>query len=181
MHPLCLYVSVAFKSFSSPSSFLTLKIDFVKSAGAGRHIAYWLINDPSTIGNFLKLQTASETIYMAAITLPKVTVLLLYLSIFTERKVRIACWVIMGIVVAHYIAVGIVVFFSICQPFAFKWDKTIPDGRCGDLIASYKYISIPNILTDLAILILPFSSLIKLQVGTSRKVGIFVTFLAGSL
>ena len=49
--------------------------------------------------------------------------------------------------------------FTICQRFAFKWDKAIPGGHCADLIAAYKYISIPNIVTDCAIVVLPFSTL----------------------
>ena len=70
--------------------------------------------------------------------------------------------------------------FTIFQPFSFKWDKSI-DGHCSDLLAAYRYISIPNILTDLAILILPLSTLWHLNMSRTRKAGVFLTFLAGGL
>lgn len=153
----------------------------VRIGGCGRHIAYWLLNDPPTIVTFLKLQTTGELLYMAGVSSPKVCILLLYLRIFTDRRVRIATWVVLGVVVANFVCTGMIATFTICQPFAFKWDKTIPGGHCADLMAAYKYISIPNILTDVAIAILPFSTLWKLQISRKRKLGIFLTFLAGSL
>lgn len=154
---------------------------FVKIGGCRRHIAYWLINDPNVINTFLKLQTGSEFVYMVGITVPKVCILILYLSIFTDRRVRIVTWAVLGIVVGSLVASGLITYFVICQPFAFKWDKTIPGGHCADLQAAYKYVSIPNIVTDLAIVALPFPTLRLLQVSAIQKVGIFATFLMGSM
>ncbi|KAK2596435.1 hypothetical protein N8I77_013325 [Diaporthe amygdali] len=154
---------------------------FVKVAGAGRHLAYWLIHDPSVIVPFLKIQTAGEFIYMAGVTFPKVAILILYLRVFVERKVRIITWIVIGVVLANWVAVGIIAALVTCQPFAFKWDKTIPGGHCANLMAAYKYVSIPNILTDLAVAILPLSTLYHLQMSRTRKIGICLTFMAGSL
>ncbi|KAH8885978.1 hypothetical protein GQ53DRAFT_845118 [Thozetella sp. PMI_491] len=159
-----------------------LCILFVQIGGAGRHFAYWMITDPTVIGVFLKLQTATESVYMAGVTLPKVAILLLYLRVFVaERKIWIGTCIVLGVVVANYVCTGLIATFTICQPFAFKWDKTIPGGHCANLMAAYRYISIPNILTDLAILILPLSPLYRLQLSPVRKFGLLVTFLAGSL
>ncbi|KAH8702538.1 hypothetical protein BGW36DRAFT_424810 [Talaromyces proteolyticus] len=156
-------------------------IFYIKIGGGGRHIAYWLIHDPSVIGTFLKLETASEFLYMAGITFPKIAILVLYLRIFMDHRVRIATWVVLGIVIGHFVFTGIIATFTICQPFAFKWDKSIPGGHCANLMAAYKYISIPNIVTDLAILALPYSTLRQLHTDKIQKYGIFVTFMAGGL
>ncbi|KAF2791122.1 hypothetical protein K505DRAFT_190733, partial [Melanomma pulvis-pyrius CBS 109.77] len=51
------------------------------------------------------------------------------------------------------------------------------NGHCSDLLAAYRYFSIPNILTDIAILLLPVSTVWNLQVSKLQKVGIFFTFL----
>jgi len=144
-------------------------------------MAFWRINDPSVIVPFLKIQTSGEFIYMGGVTFPKVALLILYLRILLERKVRIITWIVIGVVLSHWVATGIIAVLVTYQPFAFKWDKTIPGGHCADLLAAYKHVSIPNILTDLAIAILPMSTFYHLQMSRSRKTGIFLTFLAGNL
>ena len=140
-----------------------------------------LLNDPTVVATFLKLQTADEFVYLLGMTLPKVAILLLYLRIFTERKTRIVVFIVMGFVVSNFLFAGIVPAFTICQPFAFKWDKTIPGGHCANLTASYAYIGIPNILIDIAIAASPLPTLYHLQMSKTRKIGIFLTFMAGSL
>ena len=142
---------------------------------------YWDIHNPTVIMTWRKLQISSGLLYVAAVTFPKVSILVLYLRVFMDRKVRIATWAVMGVVVGHCVFTGIITTFAICQPFAYNWDKTIRGGHCGDLMAVYKYVSIPNILTDLAILVLPHSTLRQLRSGKIQKVGIIVTFLAGGL
>ncbi|KAI0104357.1 hypothetical protein F4814DRAFT_452473 [Daldinia grandis] len=54
--------------------------------GVRKHLAYWEIHDPKIIVTYLKLQTASEFVYMLDVTLSKVCILILYLRIFAERK-----------------------------------------------------------------------------------------------
>lgn len=144
-------------------------------------MVYWMINDTSVIVPFLKIQTSGEFVYMAGVTFPKVAILILYLRVFVERKVRIVTWIVIGVVLTNWVAIGIIAALVTCQPFAFKWDKTIQGGHCGDLLAAYKYVSVPNILTDLAIAILPLSTLYHLQMSRTRKIGVSLTFMAGSL
>ncbi len=105
----------------------------------------------------------------------------MYLNIFVERKVRIATKIAIAVIITNWIVTGIIGDFAMCQPFAFKWDKSIRGGHCLNLMASYRWISIPNILTDLAIIFLPFSTLYHLQITRIRKIGIALTFLTGGL
>jgi len=156
------------------------KLVLVDKGGAGRHFAYWLITDPPLLTTYLKLQTAAEFVYVAACLFPKLSILVLYLRVFTDRTVRICTWFVICFCVAHALA-NIIASFTICQPFAYKWNKTIEGGKCADVMASYRYVSLPHILSDIAILVLPLSSLSKLMVSKRRKVGIFLTFLMGSL
>lgn len=144
-------------------------------------MAYYELNDPSAIILTRKLQTAVEFIYMAGVTIPKVTMLLLYLRIFTQRKVRVATWIVLGVVVTNYFTSGVIVSFTICQPFAFNWDKSIEGGRCAHLMTAYRLISIPNVATDLAILALPLHPLWHLPMSQTRKIGVILTFMTGGL
>ncbi|KAJ6014791.1 hypothetical protein N7540_009382 [Penicillium herquei] len=42
-----------------------------------------------------------------------------------------------------------------CRPFAASWDPTIPGAKCLSLRACYTYGSVPNIVTDVVMLLLP--------------------------
>ncbi|RYP20591.1 hypothetical protein DL767_009416 [Monosporascus sp. MG133] len=157
----------------------TLGFSLVAVGGAGRHMAYWFLTNPDVITTYLEIQTAAEFIYVAACLCPKLSILVLYLRVFTERNVRILTWIVIGVAIAHAVA-NIIASFTICQPFEFKWNKTI-DGHCANVMASYRYVSIPHILTDIAILALPLPSLYQLQISKKRKLGIFLTFAMGGL
>jgi hypothetical protein len=151
----------------------------IAEGGAGRHVAYWFLTDPTVITTYLKIQTAAEFVYVAACLFPKLSILALYLRIFTERIVRIVTWIVIGVCIAHAIA-NILASFTICQPFEFKWNKAI-NGHCANVMASYRYVSLPHIITDIAIFVLPLSSLYHLMINKRRKLGIFLTFIMGSL
>lgn len=102
----------------------------------------------------------------------------MYLNIFVERKVRIYTKVVVAVIVTNWIVCGIIVNFTICQPFAVKWEG---GGHCANVFAAYRWISVPNVLTDLAIIFLPLSTLYHLQTTQIRKIGIVLTFLTGGL
>jgi hypothetical protein len=70
----------------------------------------------------------------------------------------------------------------ICQPMEYQWNPYIPGGgHCGNIIRSYQMICVPNIVTDIMLLVLPLPALYKLQVNAVTKVGLFATFLIGSV
>jgi hypothetical protein len=153
---------------------------FVKLGDAGRHTAYILSTDPSKLATLLKIQAAAEYIYMVGITFPRAAILMLYLRIFAEHKSRIATKIVLTFTIINWIANGIIADSVVCQPFAFRWDKTI-NGYCGNMLDGYRYVSFPNIAIDLAIVVLPISTLYNLNISWTRKLGIFLTFLTGSL
>jgi hypothetical protein len=116
---------------------------------------------------------------MASVTFPKLAIILLYLKIFVDKWIRRFTWMVGVAILLNGIS-GLIVVFTICQPFNFKWNKAI-NGHCADIMASYRYVSVPNIITDVGVLLLPISTLYKLHISKLRKVGIFITFLTGGL
>ncbi|KAI1483326.1 hypothetical protein F4774DRAFT_426506 [Daldinia eschscholtzii] len=146
--------------------------------GVGRHLAYWELHDPTVFETYLKLQLALEYIYMTDVTLPKVCILILYLRI-VDGRVKLMTRIVMGIVLVNYL-VSFITISALCQPFAYNWDKTI-NGHCVNLMAAFRYASLANIITDIAILAIPFPMLYNLQTSKVRKAGLLVTFLAGGL
>lgn len=69
----------------------------------------------------------------------------------------------------------------ICKPIKYNWDKTIPGGHCGDLNGIFRWTSLPNLITDIAMLILPLPMIWKLHTGLSQKIGLSPTFVTGSM
>ncbi len=94
-----------------------------------------LLRDPHMIVRREQIDQAVEFFYMAAITGSKLTILTLYMRIFnSERRYRYTTYVV-GVVIVLTLVTQIVLSFTMCQPFAYQWDKTIPGGKCGDIIA----------------------------------------------
>jgi hypothetical protein len=76
------------------------------------------------------------------------------------------------------------VFFAAvfqCSPVQYTWDKTIVGGSCFNQQAFYRYVSLPNILTDFVILIMPMPVVWKLQTRLTHKVALTGVFLLGGL
>ncbi|KAK0635837.1 hypothetical protein B0T17DRAFT_59271 [Bombardia bombarda] len=121
-----------------------------------------------------------EWLYPIGFTIPRINILLLYLRVFRGRKVRVGTWIMMVVLLAHCVA-ALGLCFAICQPYAYNWDTSIAGGHCGNLFEGYKWVSVPNIVIDAGILVLPLDSLYRVQVSRSRKVGLFITFLTGGL
>lgn len=68
-----------------------------------------------------------------------------------------------------------------CSPVAYAWDKTIRGGTCINEQAYYRYISLPNVITDAVMLVLPLPLVWRLHTSLSQKIGLTVIFLTGSV
>ena len=152
----------------------------VYDAGVGRHLAAVLKYEPAKFTAWAKSLYALEWLYLTSVALPKMSVLCLYLRVFTSRVVRMTCYILLGFVGATWVAY-IISANLLCTPLAFQWDKTIPGGHCLSLEAYYKSTSVPNIVTDLIILVLPIPTVINLKLTNMRKLGLLMVFLVGSM
>lgn len=142
-------------------------------------MAYWLINDPSVITVFDKIRVSLEILYVISVTLPKLATTAMFLKVFVNKGVRRATW-LNGLLIFLNGLWGLIASFAICRPLAFYWDHKIK-GRCGNVVAAWIFFSVPNIISDIITLILPISTLYKLQVPLWKKIGLFITFLVGGL
>lgn len=152
----------------------------VFDAGVGRHLAAVLLYHPTKFESWAKTLYALDWLYLTSVALPKISVLCLYLRIFTSRGARLTCHVLLWFVVATWLAYIIAANFQ-CTPFKFQWDKKIPGGHCFDIGAYYKSTSVPNIVTDLVILVLPVPTVVNLKATMTRKLGLSFVFLVGSV
>ncbi|KAI9041022.1 uncharacterized protein KD926_007438 [Aspergillus affinis] len=69
----------------------------------------------------------------------------------------------------------------VCWPIAYLWDKSIAGGHCINIPAFYRWGTLPNILIDLQMLILPQPVVWSLQIPKQVKFGLAATLLTGSI
>ncbi|KAI9728409.1 MAG: hypothetical protein M1828_003809 [Chrysothrix sp. TS-e1954] len=135
-----------------------------------------LILDPKTLEPLLKDIYSLDQMLLLGYMLSRISVLALYLRIFTGRKVRTAVWCIVAFLLATWISFGLVCLFA-CKPVSFFWNKAMdPPGTCVDLNAVYRALTPPNLAGDLAILLVPIPTIWRLKASRLRKLGLTLLF-----
>ena len=149
-------------------------------AGVGRHIEYVTMAEPTKLVAALKIKYAIAVIYISSFTFPKLSILFLYLQVFfPSKRTRVGAYILVGVVVAPWISETLTSAFQ-CIPVSSVWDHSI-QGHCVDRVKMFQYYSIPNIITDIAMLILPIPATWSLKMNKLQKMAITFTFLLGSM
>lgn len=151
----------------------------IKYVYAGHHLPYVLTLHATALPTFLKMEITFAILYILSITLPKLTMLSLFLCIFVIKWQRRASYLIAAILLATALA-NIIANVTQCIPLEHLWDKQ-KKGKCFDQNAYWRWASLPNILTDVAMLALPVPMIMGTMMGWRDKAGVGITFLAGSL
>jgi putative effector of murein hydrolase len=152
----------------------------VKLAMTGRHQAFIVTVDPDKITTHFKGIVITELLHPAAVAFPKLLVVLMYLHILTNRYERMAAKVLIGVILATWLSYSVAAVFQ-CSPIAFSWNKTLPMGKCFNVEVYANSSSVPNIFTDLVVLVLPLRTVWGLKVSVGRRVGLLIIFLTGSM
>ena len=152
----------------------------VHVAGVGHHLEAVLMRNPEQIVAWAKSVLALEMMYLPAVALPKLSILSLYYRLFPQKLFRSLTLVVVSIVVLNWLAFIFASVFE-CSPIAYQWDKSIVGGRCFNVLLYYRMVNVPNIVTDVAMLVLPMPMVWRLQTSRSRKAGLTICFLTGSM
>ncbi|KAL8668539.1 MAG: hypothetical protein Q9168_006831, partial [Polycauliona sp. 1 TL-2023] len=152
----------------------------VTEAGVGHHLQAVLMAHPHQLVAWAKSIYALEMIYLPAVALPKLSILSLYYRIFPNRTFRALTLAVAVLVVLNWIAFSFASTFQ-CLPVAYQWNKSIEGGHCFDILLYFRMVNVPNIITDVAMLILPMPMVWKLQTSRPRKLGLSICFLTGSV
>ncbi|KAF2007735.1 hypothetical protein P154DRAFT_452904, partial [Amniculicola lignicola CBS 123094] len=155
-------------------------IVMVEKAGTGRHTEYVAMSDAAKIPEHYKGILILEILHLPAVGFPKLCMALLYLKIFTNKWARAGTWGVIFLIVGTWLSYTIATMFQ-CMPFSFNWDKTVPNGKCFDIYIFSQSSSVPNIITDIIVLILPIQTVIELKISTGRKIGLLLIFFTGSV
>ena len=144
------------------------------SIGLGKHID----QIPSSHSELLKLLFIDILIYNTGLTVIKLSVLLFYNRVFRIVFVyRIIFWIVTFLIVSWGIAINFLAIFT-CDPVPLYWDRTIP-GTCLNRSKTFLGATMPNIVIDFILLILPMPMLWRLHIQISSKVALVGVFSAG--
>ena len=161
---------------------LTLHIGtavFVESFGFGHHSAALRESNPGALVANAKGDIAHIVLYCVSCVLPRLAIIYLYLRIFLQHSYRIICYITAAALVGIFSSLAIVSGFQ-CTPFSYIWDKTI-NGHCINTAALYRWSSLPNVIADVVLLILPLPTVWNLHAPRNVKVGLFAIFTAGNM
>lgn len=141
-------------------------------AGYGRDI--WEL-DVERIEDFLFWFYICQPLYMVVIFLSKISLLLLYLRTWPDRRLapfRIMNWAMIGVISAAMIAFVVASILQ-CRPVHLAWSVDIPQANemCLDRTAQVLAAAGINIVFDIIVIALPFPKLIKLNISWPRKIG----------
>jgi len=178
---LCIICIREFHFQADYMSFTNDIIVRVTKGSVGHHIHWVQEHHPTSLVAYKKIQVVYLMVYALSCTFSKLAILGLYQRVFIERRDRIISYALMVIVclwsVSAIFANGLQ-----CVPLAYLWNpKGHPGGYCFNINEYWKWLSFPNILTDIAILLLPFPCIWKLKLSRRIKIGLAVTFCTGSM
>lgn len=153
----------------------------VSRGGIGYHAVWLKTYHPIALQTFAKLQIVMVIMYSASVTFPKLSMLGLYLRIFVGKRERYAAYITMGVVSASFLALALCALLQ-CHPLGYLWNKAgHPGGHCFNTGAFWRYGSLPNLVTDVVMMILPLPCIWKLKLSQKDKIGLLFTFITGSV
>ncbi|KAF4342798.1 integral membrane protein [Fusarium beomiforme] len=153
--------------------------------GFGKHI--WAAPPDGLEVYFLGLFIA-EYLYTISIVFVKWSILALYWRIFGSIKsTRSLIWILFTIVLAWGIAVILVTTFQ-CKPISAFWLRFTPSSggemkyKCPVNVRMFFIANaIPNITTDILMLLIPVPGIWSLQLRTAKKMAVLGIFALGLL
>ncbi|KAI4834464.1 hypothetical protein E4T44_08787, partial [Aureobasidium sp. EXF-8845] len=156
---------------------LTICAYVLNQIGMGKDM--WFVSFDH-ITEILEIFYFTELLYLAAVGLTKISILLFYLRIFPDWKLRRAIYAMIG-VSGLYSVVFVTVTALQCIPVSMAWKKWDGEhhGKCLDLNADGWASATLNIVLDLIVIVLPMKQLTVLNMGWQRKLGVIVMFLGG--
>ncbi|KAI0896944.1 hypothetical protein F4806DRAFT_415384 [Annulohypoxylon nitens] len=147
----------------------------VFKGGMGHHATE--LSPPETIISLKSIPAAYVTWTLGTAAF-KLSVLSLYVRIFSIKSFRIMSFVLMGTTVAYCITF-LVVFLTTCSPDISQLWNPRPDGYCRDLNIGQLGSVSTNLAIDVLVIVLPMPFLWNLQMRVRNKIVVSFLFSLG--
>ncbi|OTB11638.1 hypothetical protein K445DRAFT_26357 [Daldinia sp. EC12] len=165
-------------------SFSAMTLYFAVACGAGYHTEDLLAKWPAVVPRLYKTFFAAESLWIAATSLVKLSILHFYVRIFPDKRFQVLCYVVMGVITAGALSLFIRMFF-LCTPLEAAWNPDIfvtdPTAHCVNLQGAALSNPIINTIFDITVFLLPMPQIWKLQLGWKKKLMIIGIFALGFL
>ncbi|KNG49534.1 integral membrane protein [Stemphylium lycopersici] len=119
-----------------------------------------------------------QILYTLSITAIKLSVLAFYWRLF-EVKARLTIYVVTGASIAWCTAIMLCVIFN-CIPVQAAWDITIKDPTCIPTKSIYLGGSVPNVILDLVIVMMPLPHVWRLHAPLAQRIVLAGMFALGT-
>ncbi|KAL1863285.1 hypothetical protein Plec18170_000118 [Paecilomyces lecythidis] len=144
--------------------------------GLGKH--EWSVS-PESMQTQLRCLWIAIPMYNSSLVCTKFSILFNYLRVFPNRRLRLSCYIMMGVVTA-YSSWAIVSGYLTCVPVAKFWNPTLK-GHCLNFQALWFFNAAMNIITDTTLLIIPMPVLSHLQLPKKQKIALMGVFAVGAI
>ncbi|KAK4495211.1 hypothetical protein PRZ48_013540 [Zasmidium cellare] len=138
------------------------------------------------ITDMLKQFYVFEIFYTLIVMTTKVSILQLYLRIWTEEAVslwfRRTCWSFIWILISTMFAFVVSLIFQ-CSPVSYAWTDWdgLHHGHCINRAGQIYALGAINIAYDVFVFVLPLHNFLKLNISWRRKMGVCLIFMVGLL
>ena len=147
--------------------------------GGAHHAAYFEVHQELIAPHGMIDLYVDPVLSCLSVAFPRLSILVLYLRTFPDRLSRVVCW-LLCVTISSTAVVNVLVIIFQCNPRSKAWVPEGP-GHCHNIELHFIWGTFPNLLTDLVMLILPLPIVYRLHAKNSVKLGLALTFLAGSL
>lgn len=121
-----------------------------------------------------------ENLYIPSLAMIKFSILLFYARIFPGRRFRQTLYLVGAVVLLSWVSCQFAAIFA-CHPIQNFWLSAGPSESCIDVQGLFIGQAIPNIATDIVLLVLPLPLIWRLQLPLAQKLGLLAIFTLGSL
>ena len=123
--------------------------------------------------------TGYEITYLAGLAVAKISILIFFARSFALRTFRIAAWLLSAITIIWALLFAFLLVFW-CLPISNSWN-TSPEQKAAANRVFYISNAVPNIVTDVAMLVLPLFHVWKLRLPSAQRITLTFIFLLGWL
>lgn len=143
--------------------------------GGGHHA--WEVTE-SQLQRIMETTYWNSVVYSPAALFTKVTLLLIAVGAFRDRRLFVyAGYCLMTVMVGYYVPVTVLKIMT-CRPIRGYWDDTVEDSFCYDYRAVFLSDSIGSVITDVLVLLVAVPSM---WTSWRRRVKMWLILGAGSV
>ncbi|PWY78367.1 integral membrane protein [Aspergillus heteromorphus CBS 117.55] len=144
--------------------------------GIGSHIT---MIPKKNLTVYFQIGWSNSFVYTCCIAFIKLSILCVYKRLFTAPRMTRAANIVSVIVILWAVSVSLAGVFN-CVPVQKFWDRAV-EGSCMDTVSYYYGQQIPNILTDMVLLVMPMRSVWSLPISKRQRGLLSGVFLVGIL